>query len=166
MDRSHKLGISLHRQAPQLQASSMGLAIHLIGGANRMFFLEWAHSSRLACHPGSRRILGLVLQRFCWPTLVPNVSGFVIACTVCSQKKTRRQAQAGLLQPLPVPHHPWSHISLNFVTGLPPSDGNTTIVTMVDRFSKAAHFIPLPKSPSAKETAQLMVSLLYPWTSS
>ena len=28
---------------------------------------------------------------------------------------------------------------------------------MVDRFSKAAHFIPLPKLPSAIQTAELMV---------
>lgn len=26
-------------------------------------------------------------------------------------------------------HGPWSHISIDFVTGLPPSDGNTTILT-------------------------------------
>ncbi len=32
---------------------------------------------------------------------------------------------------------------------------------MVDRFSKAAHFIPLPKLPSAKETAQLMVDHVF-----
>ena len=76
---------------------------------------------------------------------------------VCAQSKTPQQAPSGLLQPLPVPHHPWSHISLDFVTGLPPSDGNTTILMVVDRFSKGAHFIPLPKLPSAKETAQLMV---------
>ncbi|XP_023868962.2 cell division cycle protein 27 homolog [Salvelinus sp. IW2-2015] len=53
-----------------------------------------------------------------------------------------------------------SHIP-GFVTGLPPSDGNTTILTVVDRFSKAAHFIPLPKLPSAKETAQLMVQHVF-----
>ena len=32
---------------------------------------------------------------------------------------------------------------------------------MVDRFFKAAHFIPLPKFPSAKETAQLMVQHVF-----
>ena len=70
-------------------------------------------------------------------------------------------APSGLLQPLPVPHRPWSHISLDFVTGLPPSDGNTIILTVVNWFSKAAHFIPLPKRPSAKETAQLMVQHVF-----
>ncbi|KAK9533156.1 hypothetical protein VZT92_008305 [Zoarces viviparus] len=50
-----------------------------------------------------------------------------------------------------------SHIAVDFVTGLPPSGGNTTILTIVDRFSKAVHFIPLPKLPSAMETADLLV---------
>lgn len=38
------------------------------------------------------------------------------------------------------------------MTGLPPSASNLVILTVIDRFSKAAHFIPLPKLPSAKET--------------
>ncbi len=67
----------------------------------------------------------------------------------------------GFLRPLPIPSRPWSHIALDFVTGLPPSAGNTVVLTVVDRFSKAAHFIPLPKLPSAKETAQVMVDHLF-----
>eukprot|EP00064_Thunnus_orientalis_P017628 superscaffoldBa00003800_g17712 len=64
---------------------------------------------------------------------------------------------AGLLQPLPVPHRPWSHISMDFVTGLPSSEGHTVILTNVGRFSKMSHFMPLPKLPSAKRTAQLVL---------
>lgn len=45
--------------------------------------------------------------------------------------------------------------------GLTPSEGNTAILTVVDQFSKAAHFIPLPKLPSAKEKAQFMVQHLF-----
>lgn len=93
--------------------------------------------------------------------MVPDASAFVATCTVCAQNKTPQQVLSGLLQPLPVPHRPWFHISLDFVTGLPPSDGNTVILTVVDRFSKAAHFIPLPKLPSAKEMAQLMVQHVF-----
>ncbi|XP_025753697.1 uncharacterized protein LOC112842083 [Oreochromis niloticus] len=55
-------------------------------------------------------------------------------------------------QPLPTPGLPGSHISLDFITGLPPSAGNTTILTIVDRFSKAAHFVAFPKLPTALET--------------
>ena len=61
------------------------------------------------------------------------------------------------LRLLPVPHHLWFDISLDFVTELPPSEGNTTILTVVDRFSKMVHFVPLPKLPSAKETAEVMM---------
>jgi hypothetical protein len=93
--------------------------------------------------------------------MVPDVSAFVAAFTVCTQNKTPRQAPSGLLQPPPAPHRPWSHIALDFVTGLPPSDGNTVILTVVDQSSKAAHSIPLPKLPSTKETAQLMVQHVF-----
>ena len=71
------------------------------------------------------------------------------------QPERPRRPQAGLLHPLPLPHRPWSHISLDFVTGLPTSKGHTVVLTIVDRFSKLAHFIPLAKLPSARETAEL-----------
>ena len=40
---------------------------------------------------------------------------------------------------------------------MPPSKGNTAILTIVDRFAKAVHFVPLPGLPSAAETADLLV---------
>ena len=64
-------------------------------------------------------------------------------------------------QPLPVPHRPWSDISMDFVTGLPYSEGNTNVLTVVDMFSKMAHFIGLPKLPSAKETADVMMNHVF-----
>ncbi|TKS65685.1 Retrovirus-related Pol polyprotein [Collichthys lucidus] len=51
--------------------------------------------------------------------------------------------------------------ALDFVSGLPLSDRNTVILNIVDRFSKMAHFIPLPKLPSAKETAQIVLEQVF-----
>ncbi|KAL2096038.1 hypothetical protein ACEWY4_008186 [Coilia grayii] len=116
--------------------------------------LQWGHDSLLACHPGATRTSHHIARRFWWPTMEREVREYVQACPVCNCNKTSNRPPAGLLQPLPVPSRPWSHISLDFVTGLPVSEGNTVILTVVDRFSKMAHFIPLPKLPSAKETAQ------------
>lgn len=56
---------------------------------------------------------------------------------------------------------PWSHIILDFVTGLPPSEGNTIILTVDDRFSRSAHFMPLAKLLSAAETGELLVQHVF-----
>ncbi len=72
---------------------------------------------------------------------------------------TSNRPPAGLLQPLSVPSRPWSH--MDFVTGLYPSCGMTVVPTEVDRFSKAAHLIPLPKLPSARETAAVVLDHVF-----
>ena len=136
------------------------------GPPNRLFIPEsvrsrvlmWGHSSQFACHPRISRMGQFIRRRFWWPTLETDVREFVAACEVCTRRKTSHWPPAGLLRPLPIPGRPWSHIALDFVTGLPTSQGNTTILTMVDRFSKKVHFAALPKHPSAAETADLLVS--------
>ena len=119
--------------------------------------LQWAHSSNLACHPGRNRTVSLLRRHFWWPGMEADVRQFVSACSVCARGKSSHRPPAGLLLPLPVPGRPWSHIALDFVTGLPTSQGNTAILTIVDRFSKAVHFVALPKLPTAHETADLLV---------
>ncbi|KAI3355667.1 hypothetical protein L3Q82_004259 [Scortum barcoo] len=60
-----------------------------------------------------------------------DVKEYVAVCTTCAPNKTS-QPKMGLLETLLVPSHPWSYISLNFVTDLPASRGNTTVLTAVD----------------------------------
>lgn len=148
-----------------VQEAQRGESVPEGGPADRLFVprtvrsqvLQWGHSSKLTCHPGARRTALFIRQRFWWPGLDRDTRAFVAACPECARGKASHQASAGLLQPLPVPGRPWSHIGVDFVTGLPPSDGNTTILTIVDRFSKAVHYVPLTKLPSALETAELLV---------
>ncbi len=78
-----------------------------------------------------------------------------------AQSKSSHQRPAGLLQPLPVPQRPWSHIAIDFVTDLPNSRNYTTILTVIDRFSKACRLIPLPKLPTAFETAEALLEQVF-----
>ncbi len=72
----------------------------------------------------------------------------------CNVSKSSHQLPDGLLQPLPIPQRPWFHIAIDFITDLPLSRGHTTILTVIDRFSKACRLIPLPKLPTALETTE------------
>ncbi len=127
----------------------------------RTSILQWGHSSSLACHPGATRTHRLIKQRFWLPSMVRDARQFVSACPICAAGKGSNHPPAGLLQPLSVPSRPWSHIAMDFVTGLSLSDGKTVLLTVVDRFSKATHFIPLPKLPSARETATIVLDHVF-----
>lgn len=86
---------------------------------------------------------------------------FVTLCAAYAQIKSSNSPLAGILRPLPTPSRPWSHIAMDFVTGLPTSANNTVILIIVDRFSKAAHLVPFCKLPSAKETAQIVIENVF-----
>jgi hypothetical protein len=76
------------------------------------------------------------------------VRDFIRECRVCQRNKTEKIHQAGLLQPLEVRTMVWADTAIDFVEGLPKIKGKLVILTVVDqfsvnRFSKAAHFLPL-----------------------
>ena len=123
--------------------------------------LKWGHTSCFACHPGVSRTLLLLRRHFWWPSIATDTRKYVRACTICARGKTTHRPPAGLLHPLPVPGRPWSHIALDFVTGLSLSEGNDTILKIVNRFSKAVHFVALAKLTSTAETAELLVNHVF-----
>ncbi|MCO5613511.1 hypothetical protein L7F22_067788 [Adiantum nelumboides] len=92
-----------------------------------------------------------------------DILDYVSKCVVCQQTKfVDRGKQPGLLQPLPIPDSPWESISMDFIFGLPKSiHGNTGIWTIVDKFSKQAHFIPVKKNIKAHQMATLFISQIF-----
>lgn len=85
-----------------------------------------------------------------------DIQKFVDTCIICIQNKSQHQAPSGLLQPLPIPPQPWHTVSLDFIVELQPTTkGFATILTVVDHFTRMAHFIPLKKLPSAIEMAHI-----------
>lgn len=42
-----------------------------------------------------------------------------------------------------IPSTVWSNVAMDFVEALPKVNGKSVILTVVNRFSKSAHFVPL-----------------------
>jgi transposase InsO family protein len=113
--------------------------------------LAEAHESG---HEGIQKTLHRWRSSFYSPLAARRVREFVQGCSVCQRNKTEHLHPARLLQPLPVPSEIWSDISMDFVEGFPKFGGKSVILTVVDRFSKFAHFISLGHPYTASSVAK------------
>ncbi|XP_042158217.1 uncharacterized protein LOC112265074 isoform X1 [Oncorhynchus tshawytscha] len=123
--------------------------------------MQWYHTSLSSGHPRITRTMELLTRKFWWSSLTADVRDYVLSCPVCTWAKSPRQLPTGKLEHLPTPHGPWSHIAMNFLTDLLNSSGFTTILVVVDQFSKVGRLIPLPYLPNAMEMAECMFQQVF-----
>ncbi|KAK3517343.1 hypothetical protein QTP70_004487 [Hemibagrus guttatus] len=127
----------------------------------RQQVMQWVHKAPSSGHPGIRRSTQLVRNRFWWSSLGSDVEEYVRSCPTCVQARTSRLLPEGLLEPLPVPRRLWSHLSVDFLTDLPDSGGFTTVMVVVDRFSKGCKLIPLKGLTTAMQSAEAMFNHVF-----
>ncbi|PLW44362.1 hypothetical protein PCASD_04496 [Puccinia coronata f. sp. avenae] len=130
-------------------------------GPLKTAILKSRHDSRLAGHPGRARTLALVSQCFTWPSMKRFINQYVDGCESCQRVKALTHKPMRTLEPLPIPAGPWTDICYDLITDLPESNSCDSILTVVDRLTKMAHFIPCRKTTMADELADLM--LQYVW---
>ncbi|CAN6458177.1 unnamed protein product [Victoria cruziana] len=112
------------------------------------------HNSATAGHEGVNKTLQRVKSQFWWKGMKADVKQFVKECTVCQREKYEATRPPRHLVPLPIPSRPWTDISMDFVEALLRSEGMETILVVVDRLTKHAHFVPLPRKYNASVTAE------------
>ena len=74
-------------------------------------------------------------------------------CLVFQQNKVETIKTSSLLQPLSIPNQCWEEVSMDFITSLRKSEGNSVIMVVVDRLTKYAHFFALPRPFKASTVA-------------
>ena len=119
------------------------------------------HDSQLAGHPGRAKTIELIARDYSWPGLSTDIRRYVRSCDLCQRNKSAHHAPYGDLVPLEIPSRNWESVSMDFITDLPTSHGCDTLLVVVDRLSKQAHFIPTIKSLDAASLAQLYISSVF-----
>lgn len=119
------------------------------------------HDHILAGHPGIKKMKELVLREYWWPKLKKDIEAYVKGCETCQQTKSSMQAKAMPLHPNEVPVGPWTHISVDIVTGLPDLNDHDTLLMIVDRFSKAIIPVACNVELSAEGWARVLPDHVY-----
>jgi RNase H-like domain found in reverse transcriptase/Reverse transcriptase (RNA-dependent DNA polymerase)/Integrase zinc binding domain/Retroviral aspartyl protease/Chromo (CHRromatin Organisation MOdifier) domain len=120
------------------------------------------HDLPIAGHLGRDRTLAAIAAVFTWPGISQDVANYVQACPTCQQMKPSNQKPAGLLQPIPIPAHRWEVLHMDLIGPLPSTtNGNTAILTVVDRLSKCAVFIPTTMTVDAVGLAKLFFNNVF-----
>ncbi|KAJ3707739.1 hypothetical protein LUZ61_011444 [Rhynchospora tenuis] len=130
-------------------------------GGWRTQLLHELHNSNLGGHSGILATYKRLKSLFYWPSMKQFVIDHIKSCEVCQITKPEHVPSPGLLQPLPIPSEAWHSIGMDFITGLPMSDGKEVLLVIVDRLTKYSHFIPLAHPYSAATVAQAFLDNVY-----
>jgi hypothetical protein len=85
----------------------------------------------------------MVKKDFFLDGLKYDIQMFVVECLVFQKNKVETIKTHGLLRPLAIPSQRWEEVSMDFIIGLPKSEGKSVIMVVVDRLTKYAHFCAL-----------------------
>ena len=127
------------------------------GGSLRTAVLRALHDAPLAGHPGRDRMLELARRYVFWPKMRRDIKAYAGSCDLCQRAKPLNRRAAAPIQPLGIPTGRWTHQAMDFLTGLPVSEGFDAILTVVDRGTHRVHFIPCYKTDDAAAVAQLYI---------
>ena len=128
----------------------------------RMQLISRCHDDPLAGHFGAEKTHELLARKYYWEGSAKQVNEYCKTCDICQRTKAPRHLAYGEMGLLPIADKPWKEISMDFITGLPPSKYKgvvyDSILIVVDRFTKMVRYIPINMTIDAAELAEVFHS--------
>ena len=107
-------------------------------------------------HPGIKATRRLVSSRFLWHSMAKDLTLWAGQCVLCQKSKIHVHVSPPPV-PIPIPSRRFSHIHIDIVGPLPSSQGQTHILTMIDRTTRWPEAVPL-SSTTASACAEAFCS--------
>jgi hypothetical protein len=112
--------------------------------------LHEMHNVPYAGHPGYQKTVVVIKSHYFWPGMKREITEYIAICMELQKVKAQHRHSAGLLQPLPIPEWKWEVVKMDFIMGLPRTGKlHDSIMVVVEKLMKAAHFIPLETTHKA-----------------
>lgn len=127
----------------------------------RTALIREAHDQVSTAHPGVKKTMALLHQRYYWPKMQQDVEQYIRNCHACKRSHIPRDKQPGLLHPLPVPGRVWEHLGMDFKHFPVDEDGFDAVLVFVDRLGKHPISIPCHKNATARDLAMMFLVHIY-----
>ena len=112
-------------------------------------------------HFGADKTTEKLRSAYHWENMAADVKKYVQTCDVCQRVKAKLHRPYGELTSLPQPRAPYTEISMDFITGLPPSEWMgkwyNAILVIMDRYSKHATYIRTTKNITSSELVDVFI---------
>jgi hypothetical protein len=130
----------------------------------RRRILHHFHTLKTAGHPGITKTIQLIQTHYWWPHIKDFVIAYVKGCAMCQMNKINTQPTRPPLSLITSSSNlPFQTIAVDFITKLPLSYGNDTILMITDHdVSKASIFLPFKETIGAVGIAELYTTHVFP----
>ncbi len=119
------------------------------------------HDDPLAGHFGFARTLALIQRKYYWPGMNKDIKSYVDTCDTCHRIKPVRHKPYGELSALPPPRAPFTDLTMDFITDMPPSEFHgivyDSIFIVMCRYTKLARYIPARMDWTAERLAEAFI---------
>lgn len=111
----------------------------IVPGNLRRAIFEHFHN---LAHPGVAASLHLLSSRYVWPKMRKQINEWVKSCQACQRSKIQRHTKTPL-GTFALPDARFSHLHIDLIGPLPPSEGKVYCLTILDRYTRWPEVVPI-----------------------
>ena len=145
--------IQIHNSGPVLLCNvSLGHPRPFVPRTFQRQVFEAIHN---LAHPGRKSTVKLVANQFVWHGVKKQVNKWAQECLTCQTSKIKSHVRSPVIK-IPVPAKKFSHIHVDLVCPLLPSEGFTHLLTIIDRTTHWPEAIPMVQTSTTDSAIALI----------
>ena len=123
----------------------------------RTYLLQAAHDTLFGGHRNASAMTDWLKRRVFWQGMDEEVKTYVRGCEQCQRNKPDNRGKQGLPLSINMPDRPWACWCIDFIGPLPKTPrGHDMIMTVIDKFTRYAYYIPMRSTATAQEVFELL----------